>query len=103
MARLRYTDRALADLDEIRAYIEDRSGSSDVALRFTRELRAKCRQLAASPFSTVGRPRAELRADLRSVALKGYVIFFRQLGDVIQVVRVLEGHRDMGDFYGEDG
>jgi toxin ParE1/3/4 len=103
MARLRYATEALSDLEQILRYLHSRSGSLVVAIRFTRELRAKCRELAASPFSTTGRARPELQADLRSVAHKGYIIFFRQVGDVIEVVNVLEGHRDMGDFYSEDG
>ena len=103
MAGLRFNDSALADLAQILRYISRRSGSSTAGDRFTRELRAKCRDLAASPFSTVGRARPELGPDLRSVAYKGYVIFLRQRGGAVEVVNILEGHRDMGDFYGEDG
>ena len=102
MAELRYTDSAKADFRDIAAYLQRRSGEGSVAARFIGELDRRCRQLAASPFSAVGRPRPELRADLRSAAYKGYVIFFRQVGDALEVVNVLEGHRDMGDFYGED-
>jgi toxin ParE1/3/4 len=103
MARLHYTPAALSDLEEIYRYIAGRSGSHQVATRFSRELRHKCRDLAAFPFSAVGRARPELGAELRSVAYKGYIIFLRQADRTLEVVNVLEGHRDVGDFYGEDG
>jgi plasmid stabilization system protein ParE len=48
----------------------------------------------------MGRARPELRWDLRSHPHKAYVIFFRYVGDVLEVVNVLEGHRDIDAFFG---
>jgi plasmid stabilization system protein ParE len=89
-----------ADLLDILTYIADASGS--VALRedFVRRLRAKCRELAALE-STIGRPRPELRSDIRSFPYKGYVIFFRYVADRFEVVNILEGHRDVEAYFGE--
>ena len=64
------------DLDSIAEYIARESGSRVAAERFTRELRAKCRDLASAPI-VMGRSRPELRPDLRSYPHKRYVIFFR--------------------------
>jgi plasmid stabilization system protein ParE len=64
-------------------------------------LRQQCRKLASLP-GTLGRGRAELRPDIRSFALKGYVIFFRYDGDVFEVVNVLEGHRDIVTYFQDD-
>lgn len=54
----------------------------------------RCTRLAALP-GELGRPRPELREDLRSVAHGNYVIFFRYLDDAVEIVNVIEGHRDI--------
>jgi toxin ParE1/3/4 len=43
----------------------------------------------------LGRARPELRPDIRSFAFKGHVIFFRYAPGVLEVVNILEGHRDI--------
>ena len=50
----------------------------------------------------MGRERNELRDGLRSSVFKSYVIFYRYLGDELEVVNILEGHRDMDAFFGDD-
>jgi plasmid stabilization system protein ParE len=52
--------------------------------------------------SKMGRARPELRADLRSHSYRNYLIFFRYIGDVIEIVNVLEAHRDISAFFGGD-
>ncbi|WP_442582233.1 type II toxin-antitoxin system RelE/ParE family toxin [Mesorhizobium sp. ASY16-5R] len=49
-----------------------------------------------------GRLRPELRPDLRSVAFKGHVIFFRYQDHVLEVVNVLEGHRDIASYFDDN-
>ena len=100
MARLRFSAAAKDDLDSIAEYIARKSGIRTVAERFARELRDKCRELARAPIR-MGRSRTELRPDLRSHPHKNYVIFFRYVGDVLEVVNVLEGHRDVVAFFRE--
>ncbi len=101
MPRLRFTARAKADLVSIATYIAEQSGSRTVAERFTGELRRKCADLAAAPIR-MGRARNELRPGLRSHPYKSYVIFFRYVGDVLEIVNVIEGHRDIPALFGED-
>lgn len=43
----------------------------------------------------MGRARPELLPDVRSFAFRGYVIFFRYVDDVFEVVNIIEGHRDL--------
>jgi toxin ParE1/3/4 len=104
LPHLRFLDSARDDLAEIANYIAMRAGG-DTAARFTGEIIAKCEQLATLP-GLLGRARPELRADIRSVPFKGYLIFMRYLPseterDIPEIVNVLEGHRDfMADFTG---
>jgi toxin ParE1/3/4 len=102
VAKLRFSAVAKDDLNAIARCIAETSGSRQVAERFARELRKKCHALADAPIH-MGRPRPELRPDLRSHAHGNYLIFFRYLdGDVLEIVNVLEGHRDIGAFYPRD-
>jgi toxin ParE1/3/4 len=55
-------------------------------------------RLARLP-GTLGTARPELRHDLRSMPESGYIIFFRYLDDVLEIVNVLHGSRDIISFY----
>ena len=94
MPRLSFTASAKADLESIATYIAEQSGSRATAERFTAELRRKCADLAAAPIR-MGRARNELRSGLRSHPYKSYVIFFCYAGDALEIVNVIEGHRDI--------
>jgi plasmid stabilization system protein ParE len=99
--RLRFNASATANLVSIAAYIAEQSGSRTAAERFTDELRRKCGDLAAAPIR-MGRARNELRAGLRSHPYKSYVIFFRYIEDVLEIVNVIEDHRDIPALFRED-
>jgi toxin ParE1/3/4 len=92
--RVRYLASARRDIAEIYAYIENRSESRATAERFVVRLRAQCRHIAELQ-ATIGRPRPELRPSLRSYSFQGYLIFFRYAGDVLEIIKVIEGHRDI--------
>ena len=95
MRRLIYSSAAVSDLAAILDYITRESASLAIGLRFTDALRQKCARLAELP-GALGRARPELGRDIRSFAFKGYVIFFRYLGeDGLEVVNVLDGRRDV--------
>lgn len=101
MRRLRYTSEALDNLTDIAAYIATSAGSVSLAEGFVAQLQQKCARLADLP-GTLGRVRPELRPDLRSFVFKGYVIFFRYLDDTLEVVAILEGHRDVAAYFLDD-
>jgi toxin ParE1/3/4 len=92
--RLRMLPSAKADLVNILEYITRESGNLVVGRRFVAALRVQCRELAALP-GTLGRARPELRPDIRSFPFKGYVILFRYVEDVFEVVSIIESHRDI--------
>jgi plasmid stabilization system protein ParE len=99
--RLVYLTSAERDLGSILDYIARESGSAAVALGFTDRIRTQCARLASLP-GIMGRARPELRADLRSSPFGRYVIFFRYRDDKLEVVDILEGHRDIEAFFGGD-
>ncbi len=101
MPRLRFSTSAKADLESIATYIAEQSGSRIIAERFTGELRGKCADLAAAQIH-MGRARNELRPGLRSHPYKSYVIFFRYAGNVLEIVNVIEGHRDIPALFGQE-
>lgn len=94
MFRLLYTEQAKEDLLATQRYIARESGSSKVAYAFIKKLREKCKELA-SIKGVIGRNRCDIVAGLRSQAFGNYVIFFRYVDDVFQVVTIIEGHRDI--------
>lgn len=101
MRRLLYLESAEQDLSQILHYIAQDSGNVDTALRFVSELRSQCRKLASLP-GKLGRPRPELRPDIRSFPVKGYVIFFSYQEDAVEVVNLLAGMRDIDGYFAEN-
>jgi len=99
--QLVYLLSARDDLNDILRYITRESKSHAIGAAFVDTLRGQCRKLASLP-GTLGRPRPELRADIRSFPFKGYVIFFRYADEMLEVVNVLEGHRDVIVYFRED-
>jgi plasmid stabilization system protein ParE len=98
---VRFLAAVETDLINILDYIARETGSLETAQRFVAELRAKCYHLASLPGS-LGRARPELRADIRSFPFKSYVIFFRYVGDTLEVVDILEGHRDFDAWFADE-
>jgi plasmid stabilization system protein ParE len=49
-----------------------------------------------------GRPRDEIRPGLRSRATGTHVIFYRVKDDVAEIVRVLDGRRDLERIFDDD-
>ena len=101
MRRVRLLASAWDDLAAIGDYIHSASGSRRVAARFVGELNRHCRNLGRLP-GTLGRPRPELLPDIRSVPHGNYIIFFRYVGDIVEIVNVIEGHRDVEAIFRKD-
>ncbi|MFC6026323.1 MULTISPECIES: type II toxin-antitoxin system RelE/ParE family toxin [Methylobacterium] len=45
----------------------------------------------------MGRPRPDLRPDIRSFPHRNYVIYFRVRDDVLEVINILHSRRDLAD------
>ena len=101
MPNLRYLAQAKDDLINIQRYIAEQSGSIKTARQYSEKLRAQCRTIAAFP-GLMGRERPELKAGLRSVALGNYVIFLLYNGDYLDIVSIIEGHRDIDAIFSKE-
>ena len=91
MGRLVVRPQALTDLDDIFDYIAE--DSLDRAIAFLRKLYEQMEKLATNP--NMGRRRDELLPELRSLPYGNYLIFYVPLDDGVDVVRVLNGARDL--------
>ena len=96
MARLLVREKAWADLEELGAFIAKDNPSA--AIEVVRQLRRSFEQLACMP--QLGRvvKRVKTSEQLRawlSPAFRNYLIFYRELSDGVEIVRVLHGARDI--------
>ena len=98
MRRAKFLASVRADFLDIFAHVAKTSGSVSAGEGFVRRLREKCHELAGLK-ATIGRPRPELRPDMRSFPYKGYVIFFRYFEGHFEVVNIIEGHSDIDTFF----
>jgi toxin ParE1/3/4 len=83
--------KALDDLEEIGDYIA--KDNKEAAHSFVSRLRNRCFSLVDNP--QIGRNRAQLRPQLRSVTESNYIIFYRCSPGLVEIVRILNGARDI--------
>jgi plasmid stabilization system protein ParE len=98
--KLTYLAAARQDLVDILSYITRESGSLAIGRDFVFQLRQKCVRLANLP-GTLGQARPELGLGLRSTSFQNYVIFFRYVGEGVEVINVLHGARDVDGHFGQ--
>jgi toxin ParE1/3/4 len=96
MTRLVFTRLADADLDEILDYIAARRPSTAVAV--VQRIREKCELLAAHPL--IGQLRPEFPGSIRSFPVERWVIFYRWVGETLEIQRIIDGARDMDSLIG---
>lgn len=98
MARIIWSARAQRDAEEIWQYVA--RDNPDAADRLTLQIDEKLETCLEFPLS--GRPRTELRPNLRSVSVGNYTIFYEPMDDGIFVSRVLHAARDIERIYDEE-
>jgi toxin ParE1/3/4 len=91
MAEVRRTPQAETDMEEILQYLNQ--NNPVVAERLATTFHEKGQALAQ--FPEMGRLRPEIAPNLRSTLVKPYVSFYPLDGDVVQIVRILHGKRDL--------
>ena len=97
--RIIWSPEAIADLDGIWDYYEEIAGAQ-TAENVTKDIYRRCAILAEHPLS--GRDRHSLRSGLQSLATAPFVIFYKiQSGSSSEIVRVLDGRRDIDAEFGD--
>jgi toxin ParE1/3/4 len=91
-----WSSDALADLSEIWKYYVTVAGRH-TADKIVWEIGDACLLLEDHPFG--GRARNEVRPGLRSIAASPHVIFYRVTNDIAEIVRVLDGRRDLDQIF----
>jgi toxin ParE1/3/4 len=91
MRRYIITAPASLDVVEIVEYLSDRTIESGE--KFIQDFTEKCRYLTNFPL--IGKSYPELQFDLRGIQLKPYIIFYTVTDEVVEIVRVLRGDRDL--------
>jgi len=91
MADVRRSSHAERDLEPI---LEDlQQNAPAVAERYATAFHEKGQALAR--FPEMGRSRPEIAPALRNTLVYPYVIFYRVDGEVVQILRILHGSRDL--------
>ena len=91
MTTVRRSPQAEVDLETILNGLNRKDPA--VAERYAVEFERKGHTLAQ--FPEIGRSRPEIAENLRSTLLQPYVIFYRLDGDVVQILRILDGRQDL--------
>lgn len=98
MYKLKYLEQAKDDLIQIRNYIAKESGSRKIAINYTAKIRQQCQKIAEIS-GTIGTHRPELSEGIRSFPHGNYVIFFRYNDTSLEIVTIIEGHRDTNPLF----
>jgi toxin ParE1/3/4 len=93
MPKLRFSKVARADLHGIATYIA--RDKPEAARKWLEKIKAKCRLL--TDRAQIGELRPDLGSGIRITLVGSYVIYFRHLGSVVEIARVIRGARDVKD------
>jgi toxin ParE1/3/4 len=94
-----WSPEALYDLDEIWDHYA-RIAGPPTADKLLRDINGVVTTLEEHPFA--GRVRDEIRSGLHSFATSPHVVFYRVVNDRPEIVRVLDGRRDLDEIFSDD-
>ena len=86
---------AQKDLIEIGEYLAQ--NNPNAAIKFIKEIKNKFILLRDNPLA--GRIQSNLLVNLRSFAVKKYIIFYQPFDDGIEILRVLHSSRDIESIF----
>lgn len=98
MQNFRLSPAAESDLTDIWTYRAD--SSEERADEFIEHLVKQFMMLTT--FPEAGRKRPELKKGIRSFVAEHHVIFYRTINQGIEIVRVLDGTRDIDKIFSDD-
>ena len=93
-----WSPEAVADLSDTWDYYAGAAGPA-TANAIIGKIRDACRMLDEHPFA--GRARDDIRPGLRCVVASPHVVFYRVVDDVTEIVRVVDGRRDIDELFDE--
>lgn len=97
MVLVGFSPKSRQDLIDIGDYIAKDSLAN--ARRFVAKLMDQCQRIGTAPLAYPGRE--DLAPGLRMAPMGRYVVFFRVLGDMVRIERVLHGARDLPAIFGQ--
>jgi toxin ParE1/3/4 len=92
VSRVLFTARAREDLLDIWLYVA-KHNSEAVADRITDRITQSCRVLKDHP--QLGRARPEIHLEARSIVIERWLALYRATEYSVQIVRMLDGGRDL--------
>jgi toxin ParE1/3/4 len=92
MSRVRYTHQAREDLLDIWTQLAERA-SEATADRVYDRVHDACRLL--KEHRRLGRARPDLNPDARSLVIERWLALYRVTNDGVQIVRIIDGARDL--------
>jgi len=96
--KLLVTAQAASDLDEIENYIG--ADNPRAAVNFISQITENFGLLADNPG--IGRRRDDIIPGLRSISEGNHLIFYRTRQDVVEILRILHGARDVDELLSSD-
>lgn len=92
MSRVRFTRRAREDLLDIWLYVAPRN-SETIADQIYDRIEERCSLLKEHP--QLGPARTEIAEDVRALVIERWLALYRLVDDGAQVVRIVDGSRDL--------
>jgi toxin ParE1/3/4 len=89
---------ASRDLDEISNYYAIHN--IEAGEKLIGQIENKCKYLVS--FPNIGRSYRTIRPYLRGLSCLGYIIFYRVSDDYVEILRVVNGNRDLELLFSED-
>lgn len=96
--QFRLTQPAMRDIQEITDYLAQKSGFSQ-SETFIQKMNAQFARIVQFPRS--GKPRNDLLPGSRMVSIDRYLIFYISIGEDIEILRVVNGYRDLSALFPE--
>lgn len=93
--KVSFSPQSRLDLIQIADYIREHNPRAAAVM--VANLEARGQQLAEFPY--LGPSRPEIRPGLRHLSFREYLILYRVEGDLVEIVRIVHGARDLGGLF----
>jgi|SRR5271170_4296917 len=100
MRKVRVSDLAERDLDKIWYYIAKDSGSIEIADRVVESISETFSLLAQNPDAGIHRDKIE--PGVRGFPVGKYIVYYRSVGEHVEISRVIHGMRDQKSAFADE-